>query len=415
MIQWLFGRDTALRYLSKQILFYRYPQDFLKRNFKEIRGSLFLHYSFCILISLASFLIPNTKAQSGDTQLFLHASRFTLVLLSLLFLKLTSRKKNWIPEKMEWFKVWTSSVLLISFIPYLYFDFSHYEIYLHQATAILLSMNLILWLTPTTSLVTNFVFSLTFFAVCFLPNSDRDALKEFPILFTYIFVGSFGNIIMNYWRMMDYRDKKKLSRVVSHLRWKNIQIQKVSSVDDLTGLYNRRYLIEQYDVFKKRAQRYKFNMALIILDLDHLKEINDQHGHIVGDEALHTLGAVMKSRVRATDICARIGGDEFCILLDSVEPKSFRSLCESLRKGIENQPLSVSKPNRPVKITASIGATILAPNEDFGFDDLYQSIDSALYRSKGEGRNKVTIIEATKHDPARRILTSWAEEVRIYK
>ncbi|MBE8355769.1 GGDEF domain-containing protein, partial [Leptospira interrogans serovar Pomona] len=112
-----------------------------------------------------------------------------------------------------------------------------------------------------------------------------------------------------------HRAKKKLQRAVSKLREKNIHIEKISKVDELTKLYNRRYLIEQFELFLKRAQRYRFSLAMIILDMDYLKEINDSYGHLAGDLALRTISDVMKQRVRATDICSRIGGDEFCILL----------------------------------------------------------------------------------------------------
>lgn len=339
-----------------------------------------------------------------------------MIVLSLVFLWRHARKKDWVPKKLELYKVWTSSTLLISFFPFLYLDKVHYDVYLHQASAILLSMNLVLWLTTTTAVATNFVFCLMFLGVCYLGDSPIEAMKEFPILLTYLFVGSFGNVIMNYWRTMDYRDKKKLSGAVLRLKAKNLHIRMISNLDDLTDLYNRRYLIEQFDIFKKRARRHQFQMALVILDLDHLKEINDKYGHMTGDEALQTLSAVMKSRVRSTDICARIGGDEFCVLLDSVDPKSLKNLCESLRKGVESHTLSVRDTNgRPVNITVSIGAAILSYDEDFTFDDLYQSIDSGLYNSKSAGRNRVTIVEATKLDTKVDLSASWPEEVRIYK
>ncbi|GBF38613.1 diguanylate cyclase (GGDEF) domain protein [Leptospira johnsonii] len=255
-----------------------------------------------------------------------------------------------------------------------------------------------------------------FLGVCYLGDSPIEAMKEFPILLTYLFVGTFGNVIMNYWRTMDYRDKRKLSGAVLRLKAKNLHIRMISNLDDLTDLYNRRYLIEQFDIFKKRARRHQFQMALVILDLDHLKEINDKYGHMTGDEALQTLSAVMKSRVRSTDICARIGGDEFCVLLDSVDPKSLKTLCESLRIGVESHALSVRDTNdRPVNITVSIGAAILSYDEDFTFDDLYQSIDSGLYNSKSAGRNRVTIVEATKLNTKVDLSASWPEEVRIYK
>ncbi|MGJ4748297.1 GGDEF domain-containing protein [Leptospira sp. SA-E8] len=416
MFKWFPGIDRRIRLLSKRIFFNRYPQGFLETNWSEIRQSLVAHYSLCIVISLITYFLPNSRDFEDESLILLQSSRITLIVLSLVFLWRHARKKDWVPKKLEFYKVWTSSTLLISFFPFLYLDKVHYDVYLHQASAILLSMNLLLWLTTTTAVATNLVFCLMFLGVCYLGDSPIEAMKEFPILLTYLFVGTFGNVIMNYWRTMDYRDKRKLSGAVLRLKAKNLHIRMISNLDDLTDLYNRRYLIEQFDIFKKRAKRHNFQMALVILDLDHLKEINDKYGHMVGDEALQTLSAVMKSRVRSTDICARIGGDEFCVLLDSVDPKSLKTLCESLRKGVESHPLSVrDSDNRPVNITVSIGAAILSYDEDFTFDDLYQSIDSGLYRSKSAGRNRVTIVEATKLNTKVDLSASWPEEVRIYK
>lgn len=417
MLKWFPGIDRRIQLLSKRIFFNRYPLGFLETNWSEIRQSLVAHYAFCILLSALAYFLPDSRTH-GNYLPFLQASRITIVLLSLFFLWRHARKKDWVPKKLEFYKVWTSSTLLVSLLPFLYFDRLHYDIYLHHATAILLSMNLLLWLTTTTALATNLAFCFLFFGICYLGESSVEAFQEFPILLGYLAVGTFGNVIMNYWRTMDYRDKRKLSGAVLRLQAKNLQIRMISNLDDLTDLYNRRFLIEQFDIFKKRARRHRFNMGLVILDLDHLKEINDKYGHITGDEALQTLAAVMKSRVRSTDICARIGGDEFCVLLDSVDGPGLKMLCESLRKGIENQNLSVQdREGKPVSITVSIGATVLPPDEDLGFDDLYQSIDSGLYHSKASGRNKVSIVEATKWSPKKdpSVTPSWQGEVRIYK
>lgn len=415
MLKWFPGIDRRIQLLSKRIFFNKYPIGFLETNWSEIRQSLVAHYSFCILISLIAYFLPDSRT-NGNYLPFLQASRITIVLLSLVFLWRHARKKDWVPKKLEFYKVWTSSTLLISFFPFLYFDRLHYDVYLHQASAILLSMNLLLWLTTTTAVATNLAFCLLFFGICYIGDSPVEAFQEFPILLTYLAVGTFGNVVMNYWRTMDYRDKNKLSRAVLRLQAKNLQIRMISNLDDLTDLYNRRFLIEQFDIFKKRAKRHRFHMGLIILDLDHLKEINDKYGHMAGDESLQTLAAVMKSRVRSTDICARIGGDEFCVLLDSVDSKGLKMLCESLRKGVENQTLSYSTPEgKPVSITVSIGATMLSPDEDLNFDDLYQSIDSGLYHSKASGRNRVSIVEATKWSPRQDPSPSWQGEVRIYK
>lgn len=185
---------------------------------------------------------------------------------------------------------------------------------------------------------------------------------------------------------------------MSKLRDKNIQIEKISKVDELTGLYNRRYLIEQFELFLKRAQRYRFSLAMIILDMDYLKEINDSYGHLAGDSSLRTISEVMKQRVRATDICSRIGGDEFCILLDAIKKEDLAQLCEKLRMEVSEKELSYrTKNGSPVKISVSIGACIFGPTEEFSFDDIYHSIDSALYESKKKGRNRVSFIEPIRY------------------
>ena len=137
------------------------------------------------------------------------------------------------------------------------------------------------------------------------------------------------------------------------------------------------------------------------MDLDHLKQINDKYGHKQGDLAIQAFGKTLRTRVRSTDIAARIGGDEFCILASPVDKEGLETLTESIREKIEVLRIPVyNHAGDTIRITVSIGATMFLSSEDPTFDELYHKIDSALYASKNAGRNRITILpsnEPAKH------------------
>ncbi|HHS5393969.1 TPA: diguanylate cyclase, partial [Legionella pneumophila] len=171
-------------------------------------------------------------------------------------------------------------------------------------------------------------------------------------------------------------------RLRENLRYQSIR-------DPLTGLYNRRYL-EDF-LFKQlhQAERTKASFAILMLDLDHFKKINDSFGHDAGDLVLKEIGQILNSDIRLGDIAARYGGEEFVLLLYDIDAQAAKMKAENLRSAISN--LQVKYGAQPVgQITASIGISIY-PDDAKSPAELVEAADKALYQAKNKGRNKVIL------------------------
>ena len=169
--------------------------------------------------------------------------------------------------------------------------------------------------------------------------------------------------------------------------------RKLAITDTLTGIYNRRYLLRHLDRELKRAQRFGGDVSLLLLDVDHFKEINDTYGHPVGDHVLiHLTRVVAKCLQRATDWCARLGGDEFAVVLEGATLGDARVCAERVRHAVGNSSIDTSA--GPIRITVSIGISALGEVVDRSaatVQTLLERADSALYESKSGGRNRVTL------------------------
>jgi diguanylate cyclase (GGDEF)-like protein len=174
----------------------------------------------------------------------------------------------------------------------------------------------------------------------------------------------------------------QLSVAISHARlFQRVQTQAMT--DALTGLYNHGYFQERLDRETKLADRNNDQVSLILLDLDHLKRINDTHGHRSGDAALCHVASIMQSTVREVDVCARYGGEEFVVILPQCDRESAIEVAERLRQSIASSPLSRSEP-----ITASIGVATY-PSGAKNKEELIEMADRAMYLAKAAGRNRV--------------------------
>jgi diguanylate cyclase (GGDEF)-like protein len=174
----------------------------------------------------------------------------------------------------------------------------------------------------------------------------------------------------------------QLAVAISHARLFS-QVQMQARTDSLTGLYNHRYLQERLEREVKLADRNNDNVSLILLDLDHLKRINDTLGHRTGDAALRHVAAIMQKTVREVDVCVRYGGEEFVILLPQCSREDAISVAERLRESIASSPLQ-----RAGQVTASIGVATY-PLSAKSKDELIEMADRAMYLAKAAGRNRV--------------------------
>jgi len=173
----------------------------------------------------------------------------------------------------------------------------------------------------------------------------------------------------------------KYHRLFIKSREQQKQLTKLALTDHLTGLYNRHSLYDIGPKYISHSIRHGDPFALLVIDLDHFKNVNDSHGHTVGDHVLRSVAETMQKNCRTEDIVARFGGEEFIMLLTRCELDSAMEKAEVLRDVIEK-----SKPEGLV-VTSSIGVAQLLPGEDFSA--LFDRADKAVYDAKDTGRNKV--------------------------
>lgn len=152
-----------------------------------------------------------------------------------------------------------------------------------------------------------------------------------------------------------------------------------ASKDELTNLYNRRAFFEQGKQLFKQARRYPQRISVMMIDIDHFKNINDNHGHAVGDSVLKAIGGMLQNTVREADILARIGGEEFAVILPQTDVEEASKLAERIRQRIEAEV--IQHDTLQIKITASVGiAACMAEGDDL--DRMLTKADDALYIAK---------------------------------
>ena len=164
------------------------------------------------------------------------------------------------------------------------------------------------------------------------------------------------------------------------------QLKQMAETDFLTGVLNRRSFYATAERELSAARRYVRGLAVVMLDIDHFKAINDRHGHQVGDEVLKTVAAVCRAECRDSDVVARYGGEEFVLLLQEAHPGDARDAAERIRVALARAPVRVGDLTIPV--TASLGIATAGP-ETAGVDQLIRAADAALYRAKAAGRDQV--------------------------
>jgi diguanylate cyclase (GGDEF)-like protein len=157
----------------------------------------------------------------------------------------------------------------------------------------------------------------------------------------------------------------------------------LAQTDFLTGLNNRRAFYEHGQPLVSYCKRNARPLSAMMLDVDHFKRINDTHGHVAGDAVLHRLAQVLATNIRKSDVCGRMGGEEFAVLLPDTTIDAASSLAEKLRQAIEETP--VMHEGVQLRFTASVGVS----SDGYNIDKLLDCADSALYRAKDEGRNRV--------------------------
>jgi diguanylate cyclase (GGDEF)-like protein/PAS domain S-box-containing protein len=170
------------------------------------------------------------------------------------------------------------------------------------------------------------------------------------------------------------------------------RLEDLARLDPLTGVANRRYFRERAEEELARAERYARPVAVLLLDVDHFKKVNDSYGHQIGDEVLKRVAAECQRNLRGTDVFGRYGGEEFICLLAESGPEDARRAAERMREAVADARWSLA--DRTVTATISVGLACRPSGAAETLDRLAQKADEALYAAKAAGRNRVMVWEA---------------------
>lgn len=167
------------------------------------------------------------------------------------------------------------------------------------------------------------------------------------------------------------------------------ELYKMAVVDALTGVFNKRYFLDRLKEEFSHSKRIKQPLSLLMIDVDHFKNINDTHGHLAGDSVLSHLAGTVKQITRASDIFARYGGEEFAVLLRNSDEKGAIQMAERIRQTVEKSPAQFDSLSIP--LTVSVGLATLCEGEEYDSPEAFlETADKFLYKSKEGGRNKTS-------------------------
>ena len=182
----------------------------------------------------------------------------------------------------------------------------------------------------------------------------------------------------------------ELSLALEQLADANMRLRESSQRDALTGLYNRRHFREVFEQMLRQTSERRQPLGVILLDLDYFKKINDSYGHLVGDECLRSLSKTITMTMTGYNaIVARFGGEEFVTVIPNVTAEKLALIAEELRSRIEKENIHIG--SQVITITASLGTFSIAENKHISPDQALHQADEALYISKNNGRNRVSV------------------------
>jgi diguanylate cyclase (GGDEF)-like protein len=191
--------------------------------------------------------------------------------------------------------------------------------------------------------------------------------------------------------------RELIARIKVHLKLKitqdrlneiNQTLEHLSRSDPLTGVYNRRFLLESLEAEFERAKRYSLKFSVILMDIDNFKEVNDKFGHIYGDKILQQVAQILREELRRHDILGRYGGDEFLIILPETDNTGAGMVGERCRKAIYN---GINFADENYRLTVSMGIISYPNPKIITAEDMIRLADTALYEAKARGKNKVVI------------------------
>ena len=234
-----------------------------------------------------------------------------------------------------------------------------------------------------------------------ISHPDANYFSEWNIRLLQIYKNMIGELITNYRLPRQIAVQiKQLEAALENMKQLKKYHESMSMLDELTGLYNRRYFYMQIEAALARSKRFKQPICLLVLDLDYFKAINDTYGHGFGDIVLKDVANSLKEEIRESDILARFGGEEFVITFTDIDRKKGKLFAERIRKRIASLGWKVQ--GKEVKITTSIGVHCLIEEaleqDNFDIEALLNYADQALYAAKAGGRNRVVFFACEAPD-----------------
>jgi two-component system cell cycle response regulator len=223
----------------------------------------------------------------------------------------------------------------------------------------------------------------------------------FQLILFFITANALGTAIfiqMARWRRRHFVDMEEIrhlnEKLYQEVRTKeeaNHRLEKLAITDSLTGVGNRRKFLEVADMERRRASRTGIPCSVVMLDIDHFKDVNDQYGHEGGDIALCDLTRVVEEQLRCSDLLARLGGEEFAILLPETRQDEAWMLAERVRQRVAAHVVRTGVIR--FSITASLGVAEMLKDQEDSVKGMLNRADRALYKAKASGRNRTELYE----------------------
>lgn len=230
----------------------------------------------------------------------------------------------------------------------------------------------------------------TILGVLNISHRQTNVFSDWDERFLYVFCNMLGQLITS---------NRLLSKMTHEIEQRTLELQvaleraeSLSILDGLTGVHNRRYFISNFNMLIEQCARYRHKLALLMIDLDNFKQINDTYGHLEGDRILKAIANILKHCARGADIVARFGGEEFIVALQDTECEGAQQVAERIQEQI--RLLSCGQDEQKRGITASIGLSCYTGSGDMPIktpERWIQEADEALYRAKRAGKNRISV------------------------
>lgn len=365
------------------LVFYNFLLYFATSKRENIYYSFYL-ISGLVWIALSYGLIANLFDAYGTKIFMLHISLITMPIFLVLFMMSIFETKRFYPTEHRFLQL-----LLLPFCGFLVWAFFDISAALKPAGTAAATMMLVTFsvsislLRKGNPLAKFFLIGHSFFVIF-----NTMAVLFYKGLIEPNYIASHGvgigialeAVMLAF--IISYRIK-----ILEDIRASQDELKKQAATDPLTRLYNRRYFFSESDYLLQVAKTNQQPLSVLAIDIDHFKQVNDTHGHAIGDQAIVKLAKTLKAQCRSKDLLARFGGEEFVMLLPEVNLEQALVCAERVREAVQAQSID-GNDGKPLNLTVSIGvAEVDLPNETI--ETVLNRADKALYEAKNRGRNRV--------------------------